>query len=118
MLHYKQAIIVRKDIKMGKGKLAAQVAHASLLAAEEVRSKDKDIYNSWINEGQAKIVLKVDSLEELLSLKEEAERLGLVAKLVRDAGLTQLEQGTITCLGIGPARSDVIDKVTGRLKLL
>jgi PTH2 family peptidyl-tRNA hydrolase len=114
----KQVIVVRKDIKMGVGKLAVQVAHASLLAAEECRIRDNYLFNKWFNEGQAKIALKVYSLEELLKIKREAEDLNLPTALVMDKGLTQLEEGTITCLGIGPAEESIIDKVTGKLKLL
>lgn len=103
---------------MGTGKLAAQVAHASLLAAEKSKMVNRELYNKWFNQGQAKIVLKVYSLDELLRLKEEAERLDLPTVLVQDKGLTQLEEGTITCLGIGPADEEIINKVTGKLKLL
>lgn len=114
----KQVIVVRKDLRMGVGKLAAQVAHASLLAAEKSREMNKAIFDKWFKEGQAKIVLRVNSLEELLAIKEKAERLALPVEIVQDKGLTQLEEGTITCLGIGPAEEEVIDKVTGELKLL
>lgn len=110
--------MVRKDLKMGVGKIAAQVAHASLLALEESKRINRELVNRWSNEGQAKVVLKVYSLDELLSLKERAERLGLPVALVRDKGLTQVEEGTVTCLGIGPAEEATIDKVTGHLKLL
>ncbi len=114
----KQVIIVRKDLKMGVGKLAAQVAHASLSAAEKSKRINRELYNRWIDEGQAKIVLRVYSLDELLSIKKEAEAFDLPVALVHDKGLTQLEEGTITCLGIGPVEEAVIDKVTGKLKLL
>lgn len=114
----KQVIIVRKDLKMGVGKIAAQVAHASLLAAEKSKKMNKELFIEWFNKGQAKIVLKVNTLEELLNIKEKAEELKLPTEIVQDKGLTQLEEGTITCLGIGPADEELIDKVTGNLKLL
>ncbi|MEM2856561.1 MAG: peptidyl-tRNA hydrolase Pth2 [Candidatus Nitrosocaldaceae archaeon] len=114
----KQVIIVRKDLKMGVGKIAAQVAHASLLAAEKSKKMNKELFIEWFNGGQAKIVLKVNTLEELLNIKEKAEGLKLPTEIVQDKGLTQLEEGTITCLGIGPADEELIDKVTGNLKLL
>ncbi len=114
----KQVIVVRKDLKMGTGKLAAQVAHASLLAAEKSKSLNKELFKRWFESGQAKIVLKVHSLDELLSIKEKAERLDLPVEIVQDKGLTQLPEGTITCLGIGPADEELIDRVTGDLKLL
>jgi len=114
----KQAIVVRSDIRMGKGKLAAQVAHASLSAAEEASSKRSYWYREWREEGQAKIVLKVGSESELQELFRKAKSSRLPAALVQDRGLTQLEPGTTTCLGIGPAPEEDLDRITGKLKLL
>jgi len=114
----KQAIVVRNDLKMGKGKLAAQVAHASLSAAEAAQQKRPAWYEDWKGEGQAKIVLKVDSEDVLRELLRKAKSAGLPASLIEDRGLTQLEPGTVTCLGIGPAPEPAIDAITGKLKLL
>jgi len=114
----KQVIIVRKDLKMGTGKIAAQVAHASVLAYERSRIKNSTWLKTWYNFGQPKVVLKVNSLEELEEIRKKAEAHDLPVVIVRDAGLTQLEPGTATCLGIGPAPSVLIDRVTGGLKLL
>ncbi|HUL39159.1 MAG TPA: aminoacyl-tRNA hydrolase, partial [Methanomassiliicoccales archaeon] len=75
-------------------------------------------FESWYTEGQKKVVVKVSSLQELLRLKVEAEDAGLVTSLITDAGLTELPPGTTTCLGIGPAPDEVIDKVTGHLGLM
>lgn len=115
---YKQVIVVRTDLKMGKGKLAAQVAHAAVLSAEICRNMRPLWYQEWMNEGQKKIVVRVDNLTELLKIKENAEEKGLPVALIEDAGLTQLEPGTITALGIGPAPRDLLDPITGHLKLL
>ncbi len=114
----KQAIVVRADLKMGKGKVAAQVAHASLTAAEEAQERRPKWYQGWRGEGQAKIVLKVDSEASLRELLQKARSAGLPAALVEDRGLTQLEPGTVTCLGIGPAPEADVDAITGKLKLL
>lgn len=114
----KQVIVVRTDLKMGKGKLAAQVAHASLAAAEEVMKKREDWYDRWKLSGQAKVVVKGSSETELQELQKKARIMGLATALIQDRGLTQLEPGTTTCLGIGPAPSAMVDKVTGELKLL
>ena len=111
----KQAIVVRKDIKMGKGKLAAQCCHASL---GSYKRTDRDIVGEWEDDGCAKIVLKVQTLDELFVLKETAGRLGISNFLVTDAGRTQLPTSTITCLGIGPDTDENIDKVIKDLKLL
>ncbi len=112
---YKQIIIVRKDLKMGKGKLASQVAHASLEAYKRV---DEKIREEWEREGAKKVVLKVEGLKEMMDLKRELERAGIPCVVIRDAGRTQLRTGTVTSLGIGPVEENKIDKITKKLKLL
>lgn len=112
---YKQSIVVRKDVKMGKGKLVAQAAHASLGSALE---SDNDLIEEWMAEGAKKVVLKVSGEKEMRSLAAQAKKAKLPHFLVRDAGLTQVEKGTVTALGIGPASERDVDKITGKLKLL
>ena len=114
----KQAIVARLDIKMGKGKLAAQAAHASISAAEEAMKKHEEWYREWKDEGQKKVVLKVQSEAELTELYRIAKGSRLPAAIVEDRGLTQLEPGTVTCVGIGPGPDGDIDRITGKLKLL
>jgi len=111
----KQAIVVRNDIKMGKGKLATQVAHASV---GSMMRASKKVVKEWEREGGKKVVLKVENLGELKALYEKAEKSKLLCFVVRDAGKTQLRPGTITCLGIGPDKEREIDKITKDLKLL
>jgi peptidyl-tRNA hydrolase, PTH2 family len=118
MAELKQVIVARTDLGMGKGKLAAQVAHASLAAVEESMGMNKDWYRHWKEQGQPKVVVKAGSESELRELMKVARTMGLPCALIQDAGLTQLEPGTATCLGIGPAPVSMIDKVTGQLKLL
>lgn len=115
---YKQVIVVRTDISMSKGKLAAQVAHAAVTAAFEAYKKYREWFDEWMAMGQKKIVVRAGSEEELLAIAEEARRHGLPVAIIRDAGLTELPPGTLTAVGIGPAPSSLVDKVTGRLKLL
>jgi len=114
----KQAIVVRTDLKMGKGKLATQVAHASVSAAEEARKRNFELWEKWWKEGQCKVALKVKTLPELLDLETEARQMRLPHSLIRDRGLTQIPPATITCLGVGPALARKIDKITGKLQLL
>ncbi len=118
MEEYKQVIVVRTDIKMSKGKLAAQVAHAAVSALLEALKERKKWVDEWIRQGQKKVVLRVDSEKELLSIYEKARTKRLPVALIIDAGRTELEPGTKTCVGIGPAPSKRVDEVTGDLRLL
>jgi PTH2 family peptidyl-tRNA hydrolase len=113
----KQVIIVRSDLGMGKGKIAAQVGHACVLGAENVRKSRPEWFSKWWA-GQAKIVLKVNSETELEKIKRDAIEMGLPWAEVTDAGHTQIAPGTFTCLSIGPAPEEQIDKITSELKLL
>ncbi len=115
---YKQIIVVRMDIKMSKGKIAAQAGHAAVSASEYARKNRPEWWTPWIREGQCKIALKVKSEQELLELERKARNSGLPAALIIDRGLTELPPETITCLGIGPAPSDKVDTITGKLNLL
>ncbi|HJU35738.1 MAG TPA: peptidyl-tRNA hydrolase Pth2 [Nitrososphaera sp.] len=117
-MEFKQVIIVRRDIKMGTGKIAAQVAHAAVMGAEKVKTSRREWFKAWFAAGQAKVVLKVQNIEELMRVRKRAEDLYLPVVQVHDSGLTQIPSGTITCVGIGPAPSELIDRVTYELKLL
>lgn len=111
-------MVVRRDLGMGTGKLAAQVAHAAVMAAERTRERKPEWFYSWFEAGQAKVVVKVQSFEELIEVRKHAESLKLPVVQVNDSGLTQIPPGTTTCIGIGPAPSNLVDRVTSRLKLL
>ena len=111
---YKQCIVIRDDLKLSKGKAAVQAAHASVLSYERASLHDR---RKWKEQGQKKVALKVPSLSELYEVRANAEKLDLPCAIVEDAGLTEIPPGTVTALGIGPARADVIDKVTKDLDL-
>lgn len=115
---YKQAIIIRKDLKMPTGKSVGQGAHVAVPAAVDVYKKSPEIYEAWMKEGQAKIVLRVESLEELLALKKKADEKGLPTAIISDFGLTVLEPGTTTAIAIGPATVESVNEITRDLKLL
>ncbi|RRJ31184.1 peptidyl-tRNA hydrolase Pth2 [Halocatena pleomorpha] len=110
----KQAIVARTDLGMSRGKLAAQVAHASLSAYEETPRKDQ---TAWKGDGQKKVVLKADGKRTLFALADEAKHNGLPHAIVRDAGHTQLDPNTVTTLAVGPASETAVDAVTGDLSL-
>ncbi|UCH70833.1 MAG: peptidyl-tRNA hydrolase [Candidatus Bathyarchaeota archaeon] len=114
---YKQVIVLRIDLKMSKGKIAAQAGHAAVSAAEETRKRRPEWVKAWLEEGQCKIALRVDSAQELVEVERKAKELGLPSALISDRGLTELPPGTLTCLGIGPAPFDQMDRVTGELNL-
>lgn len=114
----KQIIVLRKDLRLGKGKLAAHAAHASLAAYRKVVEKYPGIVKEWMAGGEKKVVVGIGSEKELLELFEEVKRRGIPCELIRDAGLTQIAPGTITALGIGPWDEEELDRITGHLKLL
>lgn len=112
----KLALVVRADLAMGKGKLAAQVAHAAVLAV--LTTAGGPDFRGWLDDGQPKVVLKVPDDDALGQVIAAAQAAGLPATAVHDAGRTQLEPGTRTCCAIGPAEDDRINSVTGQLSLL
>lgn len=114
----KMALVVRTDIKMTKGKTAAQCSHAAIMCYQSSMYDNGDTLRNWVLTGQPKIVLKVDSIEELKEIFNKAEEEGVLVKGVLDAGRTQLEAGTETVIGIGPDDAEKIDKIVGHLKLL
>ncbi|MBA7695419.1 hypothetical protein ES703_104045 [subsurface metagenome] len=115
---YKLVIVLRTDIKMSKGKMAAQAGHAAVSASEYARKNRPEWWNPWIMEGQCKIAVKVKSEQEILELERKARNAKLPAVLIVDRGLTEIPPNTITCLGIGPAPANKVDAITGKLSLL
>jgi PTH2 family peptidyl-tRNA hydrolase len=111
----KQVIVVNEALKLPRGKLAAQVAHAALDAFLNASPKAQQ---RWLELGMPKVVLQVESEAEIHSLERQANDAGLPVAVIADAGHTVVEAGTITCVGIGPAEIAVIDKLTGALKLV
>ncbi|KAF4450538.1 PTH2 family peptidyl-tRNA hydrolase [Fusarium albosuccineum] len=119
----KLVLVVRTDLGMTKGKIAAQCSHATLacyktLSRSPADSPQRKILNRWERLGQAKIAVQVKSQDEILELRRKARALGLTAEVIQDAGRTQIEAGSMTVLGVGPAPKSVVDQVTGGLKLL
>jgi PTH2 family peptidyl-tRNA hydrolase len=113
-MDYKQVILIRHDLKLPKGKLAAQAAHASV---EAVLRSTQSAVKAWRQEGMAKIALKVQDEKELLRSIQLAKDAGLTTAIITDAGHTVVEPGTRTCGAVGPAPEDEIDEIFGEFKL-
>ncbi|HIN08541.1 MAG: aminoacyl-tRNA hydrolase [Methanobacteriota archaeon] len=111
-------IAVRGDLKLSRGKLAAQVAHAAVSCALRAQKHDRREFRNWFDEGQRKVTVRCPDEPALHTLQADARAAGLTTGLVRDAGRTELAAGTITCLGIGPAGEAELDRLTGNLPLL
>lgn len=111
-------LVVRNDLAMTKGKIMSQCCHAAVGAFEAIQKNDIRSMRKWQSTGQAKVAVKSNSLDEVKTIAEEAEKLGIVTFRVIDDGKTQVDPDTLTCLGVGPAPKEVIDKITGHLKLL
>ncbi|ROT43402.1 peptidyl-tRNA hydrolase [Sodiomyces alkalinus F11] len=123
----KLVLVVRTDLGMTKGKIAAQCSHATLACYKSLSraaakngpsSPEARILNRWEKLGQAKIAVQTKNEEELRNLRKTAWDLGVTAEVIADAGRTQIEAGSLTVLGVGPAPRSLVDKVTGHLKLL
>ena len=138
----KQLIVMRKDLHMRKGKIAAQAGHAcveAVLLALAHQDKLADIQllhndtwvtladnptkkptalNDWFSAGVAKICVYVNSEDELLELAHKADAAHIVYALIHDAGITEFHgEPTYTCLAFEPCYPEVIDPLTGNLPL-
>jgi PTH2 family peptidyl-tRNA hydrolase len=121
---FKMIMVVNGDLKMGKGKICAQVGHAVLgayLRMEDAARFDdvaRAILDNWEYLGQAKIVVRVDNEKELLEIERKAQQIKINTYLVEDAGHTQIKEGSKTVLALGPVLGAMLDPLTSHLKLL
>ncbi|KAK5859131.1 hypothetical protein PBY51_003221 [Eleginops maclovinus] len=114
---FKMVLVVRNDLKMGKGKVAAQCSHAAVSAYKQVQRRKPELLQQWEYCGQPKVVVKAPDEDTLIDLLGHAKEMGLCVSLIQDAGRTQIAPGSRTVLGVGPGPADLVDKVTGHLKL-
>lgn len=133
MSDVKQVIVMRKDLKMRRGKEIAQGAHASMKwLAERGADEDRVVGNggrwrrvylsadeeAWLEGAFTKVCLQVESEWELFEIYNKAVVAGLTVHMITDAGVTEFNGvPTKTCLAIGPNKAERIDKITGHLKL-
>lgn len=125
----KQVIVVRKDIKMPEGKLAAQVAHASLKAildrgyihdgTQSFHCKLTNAMKDWMNGDYTKIVVCVKSEDALKEIYEQAHRASIPCSLIRDLGKTVFKgKSTCTAVAVGPGSAEEVDAITKGLRLV
>ncbi len=117
-MKYKMVIVIREDLNLSCGKIAVQVAHAAVECTLKSKKGMNPWLEEWLREGQKKVVVKTKTLRDLYELEFKAKNLGLITAIIRDAGLTEVPPGTVTCLGIGPGPEELVNKVTGSLPLL
>ena len=115
---FKLILCVNNSLGMGKGKIAAQCGHGTLGAYKLALKYSPSAIDTWENEGQAKVAVKVDTEVEMAELQVKAMAAGLVTYLVEDAGRTQIAAGSRTVLAIGPAPTYAFQGITSHLKLL
>ena len=111
-------LVTRKDLKLSKGKLAAQCSHAAVECALKAKRIRPNELSSWLENGARKIVVAAPNLDALKRLFGECQAEGLVSYMVRDAGHTEIPPGTVTVVGIGPGPRDDIDALTGSFSLV
>jgi len=117
----KMMLVVRTDLGMGTGKIAAQTGHAVTMAVLNNANKTGDqleVFLEWYRGGMKKVCVGIDGEAALFQVIERSRLHKVPASLVQDAGLTQNEPGTYTCCAVGPAKDKTIEKITGSLKLL
>ncbi|KAI0936067.1 hypothetical protein AcV5_004303 [Taiwanofungus camphoratus] len=114
----KLVLVVRTDLGMTPGKIAAQCGHATLACYKALLKTNPSLLQHWERTGQAKIALKASSEEQLLELEAIAKSVNLCARAIHDAGRTQIAAGSRTVLGIGPGPVELVNRVTGKLRLL
>lgn len=124
----KQVIVVRNDLNMRRGKQIAQGAHASLKVFLDRGRVSQGLgllipltedMQAWVKGAFTKVCVQASSEEELLELHRKAKEAEIPCALIQDSGKTEFHgQLTYTTLAIGPAKSEVIDLITGTLKLL
>ena len=119
----KQVIVIRKDLKMRRGKEIAQGSHASLGAIMNYVKNNQcsfpEVVEEWLQGSHTKICVYVTSEQDLLDIAAKALIENVNYHLVEDLGLTEFNGvKTLTCLALGPDYPEQIDPITKHLNLL
>jgi PTH2 family peptidyl-tRNA hydrolase len=114
----KMVFVVNHGLKMGKGKIAAQVGHGAVKAVMNAGEKRPASLEAWLATGQKKICVKGIDADHLIHLEQEAKQLDVLSVSVHDAGHTQIPSGSYTILALGPCEEHQLEPLTGTLKLL
>jgi PTH2 family peptidyl-tRNA hydrolase len=118
MMTYKMLFIVNGSLSMSSGKMATQVAHAAVDLYQQIQTRRMQALGFWNVSGQRKIVVRGNSTEELLDIEQQASgNRSIVTAIIRDAGLTEIPSGSITCLGLFGTNNQ-LDPITRHFKLM
>lgn len=111
-------LVLRGELRLTAGKSAVQAAHAAVMLVRRAEERSPKDLAVWLSEGQKKIALQLDTLDEMEEVERRASRAGITTVWVEDAGFTEVPPGTRTCLGLGPAANRLLDPITGKIALL
>ncbi len=114
----KMVFVINQELKMGKGKIAAQVGHGAVKATLKSGEVRPELLDAWLSTGQKKICVKADKANDLKRIEQQAKQDGVLTTTIHDAGHTQIPAGSLTVLVLGPDEESKLDTITGQLKLL
>ena len=114
----KMVFVINHALKMGKGKIAAQVGHAAVKATLQSGELRPELLDAWLSTGQKKVCVKADDVRQLEQIEQQAKHHQILTSKIHDAGHTQIPAGSYTVLALGPDEEEKLDALTGELKLL
>ena len=114
----KMVFVINHELKMGKGKIAAQVGHAAVKATLKSGELRPELLDAWLSTGQKKICVKAVDAPHIEQIENQAKQVNVLTSKIHDAGHTQIPAGSLTVLALGPDEDEKLDDLTGELKLL
>ena len=112
---YKCVLLVRSDLEMSTGKIAAQCGHG---IAQTMKGSNKQIIRGWMKTGEKIVVLSISSFDKMTTIKKKANKMGMFSKIIYDAGHTEVDPNTPTVCVVGPYHDDSVTSITNHLPLL